>query len=149
MKQLLLMSTVLMVVLILPGLASATHFTDVAAIGDCQGFTAQLDIHFRHTAEFLDLHYEVVVMDDDSMQLTMVSGDMHIVMEDTQDISLMIADTFDEALNGLVVISGTFTITSPHPDGVDVDVATFENEAVCGSVPTDKVNFENVKAMYR
>lgn len=149
MKRLLLMSSVLMAMLMLPGLASATGFTDVVAIGDCEGFNAQLDIHFRHTAEFLDLHYEVVVMDSNGGEVTMVSGDMHILMEGTQDISLLVSDSFGTTFNGMHVVSGTFTITSPHPDGVDVDVATFENDIECGSVAVDGVKIENLKAMYR
>lgn len=148
MKRLLLMSTVLMAVLLLPALASATHVTDMVAMGDCDGFTAQLDVHFRSTAEFLDLHYEVAVMDED-MEIVMVSGDMHVVQEGEQDITILVSDTFDVILDGYFVVMGTFTLTSPYPDGMDEDVVTFENMIECGSVGTDDSSFENIKAMYR
>ncbi len=148
MKRLLLMSSVLMAMLLLPALASATHFTDLVAMGDCEGFTAQADVHFRSNAEFLDLHYEVVVMDED-LEVVMVSGDLHVVQEDSQDISILLADTFDVALDGYFVVSGTITLTSPYPDGVDEDMVTFENMIECGSVATDSSSFESIKAMYR
>jgi len=149
MKRLLLLSSVLAAMLILPGLASATHFTEVVAMGDCDGFTAQLDVHFRSTAEYLDLHYDVAVLDTDSNEVEMVSGDMHIVQEDDQDISFMVSDSFTSVFDGMFVVSGTFTLTSPHPGGVDTDEATFENGIECGSVANDEVSFDSMKSMYR
>jgi len=149
MKRLMLLSSVLVAMLILPGLASATHFTNVVAMGDCDGFTAQLDVHFRSTADFLDLHYDVAVLDSDSAEVVMVSGDMHVIQEDDQDITIMVADQFNAILDGMYVVAGTFTLTSPHPGGVDEDMATFENDIECGSVANDEVSFDSMKSMYR
>ena len=149
MKRILLLSSVLIAMLILPGLASATHFTNVVAIGDCDGFNAQVDVHFRSTAEFLDFTYSVVVLDEDSMEVEVVTGDMHILQEGTLDISFMVADLFETVLDGVFVVSGTFTLVSPYPGGVDNDSATFENSVECGSVANDEVSFESMKAMYR
>lgn len=148
MKRLLILSSVLMAMLILPGLASATHFTNVVAMGDCDGFVAQLDVHFRSTADFLDLHYEVAVMDADN-EIVMISGDMHVMQENEQDMTIMVSDVFNTLLDGEFVVSGTFTLTSPHPAGVDEDMATFENTIECGSVDSDGVSFDSIKSMYR
>lgn len=148
MKRLLLLSSVLLAMLALPGLASATHITDVVAMGDCDGFNAQVDVHFRSDAEFLDLHYDVVVLDDD-MEMVTVSGDVHVLHEDTQDVSILVSDLFNTSLDGYFVVSGDITITAPFPNGVDIESAHFENNIECGSVDNDAVSFENVKAMYR
>ena len=149
MKRLLLMSTVLMAMLMLPAMASATHFTDLVAMGDCDGFNAQADVHFRSDAEFLDLHYEVAVMDNDSMQIVMVSGDIHMENDGDQDISIMISDLWNMALDGSFVVSGTFTLTAPYPGGLDDDSISFENDIQCGSVAAEETSFESMKAMYR
>jgi hypothetical protein len=148
MKRMLLLSTVLMAVLILPGLASATHITEMVAMGDCQGFNAQLDVHFRTDAEYLDLHYEVYVMDG-SMEIVMVSGDMHVLNDGDQDVTIMVSDFFNVALDGYFMVVGTFTLTSPYPGGVDEEMASFETAIECGSVDNETHSFENVKAMYR
>ncbi len=149
MKRLLLLSSILTAMLILPGLASATHFTNVVAIGDCEGFNAQVDVHFRYNADFLDLHYDVAVLDEDSMEVVMVSGDVHVLHEDDPDVSFMVSDVFNTVLDGYFVVSGTFTLVSPYPGGVDEESVTFENAIECGSVANDEVSFENMKAMYR
>jgi hypothetical protein len=149
MKRLLLLSSVLAVMLIIPGLASATHFTNVVAIGDCEGFNAQIDVHFRYNADFLDLHYEVVVLDEDSMEVEMVSGDINVLHEGDPDVSFMVSDLFETVLDGVFVVSGTFTLTSPYPGGVDEESTSFENGIECGSVANDEVSFESMKAMYR
>ncbi len=148
MKRLLILSTVLMAVLILPGLASATHITEVVAMGDCLGFSAQVDVHFRSTATFLDLHYDVAVLDD-GMEVVMVSGDMHILNDGDQDISIMVSDAFNVALDGYFLVSGDISISAPYDQGVDVDSAHFENSIECGSVDSEALNFESLKAIYR
>ena len=148
MKRLLILSSVLMAMLILPGLASATHFTNVVAMGDCDGFVAQLDIHFRSTADFLDLHYEVAVMDMDN-EIVMISGDMQVMQEDEQDITVMLSESFNALLDGEFMVYGTFTLTSSYPGGMDEDMATFENAIQCGSVASDEVSFDGIKSMYR
>ncbi len=148
MKRLLILSSVLMAVLLLPALASATHVTNLVAIADCEGFTAQVDVHFRSTADFLDLHYEVAVMDDD-MEIVMISGDLHILQDGEQDISFIISELFNTALDGAYVVNGTISLTSPYPGGVDEDMVEFSNPIECGSVANDEVSFESLKALYR
>ncbi len=149
MKRLLLMSTVLIAVLMLPALASATHFTDLVAIGDCEGFTAQVGVHFRIDAEYLDLHYDVAVLDVNNLEIVVVSGDVHVVHDGDQDITIMVSDMFNMALDGTYVVSGLFTLTAPYPGGVDEDSIAFENGIECGSVADEAVTFQSVKAMYR
>ncbi len=149
MKRLLLMSTVLMAVLLLPALASATHITEVVAIGDCYGFNAQLDIHFRSTAPSADLHYEVAVMDMDSNEIVMLSGDMVVMQEDSQDVTVMLSEMWGIDLDGSFVVNGTITLSSAYPGGLDEDMVTFESSLDCGSVSTDATSFESLKSMYR
>ncbi len=137
-----------MAMLMLPALASATHFTDLVAMGDCEGFAAQADVHFRYNADFMDVHYDVAVLDG-SMEIVMVSGDLHVLNDGDVDVTVMISDTFGVALDGAFIVSGTLTLVSPHPGGVDEDSITFENSIECGSVADEDVSFQSVKAMYR
>lgn len=148
MKRLLLTSAVLMAVLALPSLAGATGITNLVGIADCDGFNAQVDVHFRSSAEYLDLHYRVAVLELD-WEIVVVEGDLHVVQEDSQDVSIMVSDQFNTVLDGVFVVAGTITTTAPYPGGVDVDSAGFSNEIQCGSVDNTPSTFENIKSMYR
>ena len=144
MKRLLLMSTVLIGLLALPGLASANHFNDVIIMADCAGLNGQVGIHFGTQYTELDLHYEVTVTDVDGNVVETIIGDMVVTRGEDPDVIVMIAEEFNTLFDGTFVVSGSITI-SPYPDGY----MEFETLIECGSVSTDNVSFENVKALYR
>jgi len=149
MKRIMLMSTVLMAILMLPALASATHITDVVAMGDCSGFNASVDVHFRTTAEYFDLDYTVQVLDADMNEVYMVSGMMTVMQEDMADVTVMIEEMWDTLPDGAYTIIATIDLTSPYPGGMDEESYTYENTVECGSVANEEINFEAVKALYR
>lgn len=150
MKRIMLLSTVLMAALLVPALASATHITEIDAIADCMGFNADIDVHFRNSAEYLDLAYEVNVLDANQEVVCTVSGTMNIVQEDgEQDITIMIAESFSCDLTDVYTVQGTFTLTSPYPDGIDEDEVTFESAIDCRTSDNEDLNFDTLKALYR
>jgi len=149
MKRLLLMSTVLMAMLMLPPLASATHFAHLDASSDCDGFSADVEIFFRSSAEFLDLYYDVAVLDGDNAEVLMVSGEIHLLNEGGPNPTLVVSDLFNFVLDGSYVVSGTLNLVSPYPGGLDDVSMSFEDNIDCGSVDEEAVTFQQMKAMYR
>lgn len=148
MKRILLMGAVLTAMLMLPAMASATHFNSLTGVADCEGFMASADIHWRSTVDTADLIYDVVVLDGDNNEVTSVSGTITItktMIDEVYEISAM----FPVPLDGNFTVVGTFSIYGPWAGGVDEDEATFENTVECGSVANEEVSFEAVKALYR
>lgn len=149
MKRILLMSTVLMAILMLPALASATHITDVVAMGDCSGFNASVDVHFRATAEYFDLDYSVQVLNSDMEEVYMVEGTMNVIQEDEADVTVMVSEMWDTLPDGYYTIIVNMHLSSPYPDGLDEEDYTYETTVECGSVANEAINFEGLKALYR
>jgi len=144
MKRLLLLSTVLIGLLAIPGLASANHFNDVVIMADCYGLNAQLGIHFGSHSHSLDLHYEVTVTDTENNVIETLIGDIPVTRDDELDVTVLIEEEFSATFDGTFVVSGFITI-NPYPDGY----TEFETVIECGSVDNDNVSFEGVKALYR
>ena len=55
--------------LLLPGLATATHLTEVTINGDCEGWTATVNVHFRSTVYEADLDFDIVLFDAEGVEL--------------------------------------------------------------------------------
>jgi hypothetical protein len=146
MRKLMILSAVMLSLLMLPAMASATHFTYLTAMGDCIGYAAETGVHFRSTVDSFDLDYTVTLSDMDGVVLETFSDAMTVT--GSGDIVLNFSDEWTVFATGRFTVAGTYHLVSTYPGGVDEETVEFSNEIQC-TVASEDVSFDSVKSMYR
>ena len=66
MRDLRLLGLTLAAMAVLPGLAAATHFDEVIVVGDCEGWSAEVNVTWRTGIYTGDLNYSIRLVDQNA-----------------------------------------------------------------------------------
>jgi len=144
-----LSGAVIMAVLLVPMLASATHITDLVGLADCEGWAADLTVHWRSTVWAGDLDYVVVLTNADGEELEVFEGAMELVRDDGQDQVYSFGGVWEGMYqsDGFTA-TGTFHLVAPHGEDVEESTMGFEVDLGC-TVDESNQSWSSLKASYR
>lgn len=129
----------LVILILLPGFASAVYLDSVTGTADCNGWNAAVEVTFRSGARSVRLDYTVVLAGPDGLEIERFeySEPIEIPTQDTVVYSFGEAWTADMP-EGANTMSGTFVLFDIFPDGTnrfeDGFTATFD----CGGAVDDE-----------
>jgi|GEM_PF-1669190 len=145
---------VLLAVIVLPGMATATHMTTVSVNGDCDGWTATVDVHFRSSVFEADLDFVILLLDSEGVELERFEH-ASVITRDAEsgaDVVYNFGGTWEGLFqSAFFVVQGDFHIYAPYGwGGVYLDEETKETELQLEcTVPTEDYAWDRVKSLYR
>lgn len=150
MRKLMILSAVMLSLLMLPAMASATHFISMDGGSDCLGYNASVGVHFRYLVDDMDLTYTVTLSDMNGMVLETITDSMVVAQGSERDIVLDFSGMWsvDATSADGFTVHGIFELVSEYSGGVDEDSIEFSNVLSC-TVATEAVSFDSVKSLYR
>jgi hypothetical protein len=150
MRDLKMMTLVLVSMALLPGIASATHLSDVAVWGDCEGWVAQVDVTWRSSIYTGDLDFSISLMDGDIVLETYNwAGPIGRALDDPSDMTYMFEGSWVGTFEGPVFgIVGQFHLVAPWEGGIDEGSMSDMGEFQC-TVATETSTWGTVKSLYR
>jgi len=132
MKKLLMLAGALCAILILPGLASATHFELFDVKADCEGFTYDATVYYRYTIYDVDVDYSFVLTDEKGGEVARIEGVAPVTRTDDRLGFLTGGDVWGVDLCGTYTVTASVHLYSVYgTDLFDEDTLTFETSLVC------------------
>ena len=119
MKKILILGAILTAAIVIPGLASATHLTEVTGNANCSGWDASVTVQWRSTVYAGDLDYSVVLFDEDGFEVTRSEWAGEITRTDGQIETYLFDGLWDMQLCGNFTVVGTFHLVAPWPGNPD------------------------------
>jgi hypothetical protein len=116
MKRTLILGTILTALILLPGLASATHITEVTGNADCEDWNASATVHWRSTVFAGDLDYSVVLFDAGGAEVTRFEWAGAITRDENVDTTYLYGDMWNMDLCGDYTVVGTIHVSAPYPN---------------------------------
>lgn len=148
MRKLMVLSLVMLSLLMLPAMASATHFSYLVGMGDCHGYVADAGVHFRSNGPSMDFSYTITLTDNDGIVVETITDSMVVLHDGDQDIILNFSGLWTVDVATGFTVMGVFDISAAYPGGLDEDHMEFSNVITC-TVDAEAMNFDSVKSMYR
>ena len=132
MKKLLMLAGALCAILILPGLASATHFDAFDVTADCDGWAYNAEVYFRSTVYEVDVDYLVVLTDDMGAEVARFEGTTGVTRQEDRTVFLNNMDVWGVELCGTYNVFASIYLYSSYGEGLfDEDTMTFEDTFTC------------------
>jgi hypothetical protein len=150
MNTLKMMALALLALAVVPGVASATHFNEVAVWGDCQGWTAQVEINWRTGIYSGNVDYTIRLMDGNTvLEEHSWAGILGRNLGDPQDITYTFQGPWSGAHSGvLFTITGVFHVVSPWDGGIDDQTVSYSADFQC-AVASESSTWSTIKSLYR
>ena len=137
----------LVVALLLPLAASATHFTTVTAEADCQGWSIDAEIFWRSDVFEGELSYVVELRDDDDNLLETQQWTGLISRVDNPEATTLDGAWDTGEMGDIYRMTYDLVILAPVDDGIP-EHATGSTEFACDLVATEPTSWSAVKALY-
>ena len=150
-----LITKLLLVVLIaamIPAAASATRMTVIDVYGDCQGWSAQLKVHFQVDHISVEGWWDAYLTDRDGNVLETISWSGELSRPEGSE-SVHFYDigsewtVFAEPDIFKVIVEGGVTYINHWGDQVYHEASSM-NYFECGVVPTEDISWSSVKSLY-
>lgn len=137
----------LILALLLPLAASATHFTTVTAEADCQGWSIDAEIYWRPDVFEGELSYVVELLDADDNVLETQQWTGLLTRVDNPEATALAGAWATEDLSGIYHMTYELVILAPIEGGLP-DHATGSSEFSCNLVATEARSWSALKALY-
>lgn len=137
----------LILALLLPLAASATHFTTVTAEADCQGWSIDAEIYWRPDVFEGELSYVVELRDGDDNVLETQQWVGPLTRVDNPEATILAGDWATEGLSGIYRMTYDLVILAPVEGGLP-DHAIGSAEFSCNLVATQATTWSALKAQY-
>lgn len=147
MQNLRIMALMMATMSVIPGIASATHFTDVLVGADCEGWSAQVEVHWGSSTFVGDLNYSICLVDQDGNILEQIdwAGQIGRELDDPQAMVYNFAGTWGGNFSG-----PQFNVVSMfHLVGGGDDVTANVTIAVECTVATENTTWSTIKTLYQ
>jgi hypothetical protein len=131
MKKSLMLAFALVVVITIPGLASATHFTEVVGSADCVGWEAAATVYWRSTVTVGELDYSVILFDADGNEVTRAEWIGTVNRTTYPEQTYSYGGEWGIPLCGDFTIVGTVHISAPWEGGPEDDTMRFSSAFTC------------------
>lgn len=133
-----------------PGIALATHFSEVSVTGDCEGWTAVVSVTWRTGIYDADFDYAIRLMDGETpVEEYLWSGILSRGLEDPADMVYTYSGDWSGEYAGLVFnLVGSFHLISAWDGGVDEVTAAATSEFTC-TVASETTTWSAIKAIYQ
>jgi hypothetical protein len=140
----------LMAVALIPGVALATHFNDVSVTGDCEGWTATVNVTWRTDIYSGDLDFVIARWDDGTVAEDYgFSGTLGREVGDPAVMTYVFHGTWAGEFGGSAFgLTGDFHLVSAWDGGLDEATDTYAGEFAC-SVASEVTTWSTVKTLYR
>lgn len=150
MTKLSLLALSVIAIAAVPGIASATHFNVIEMHGDCQGWTAQVEINWRSDVYTGTLDYTILLLDGNTvLEQHTWSGVVSRNPGDPQDMHYTFQGPWSAAHSGFqFTVQGDFHIVAPWTGGIDDQTATDSTVFQC-SVAAENATWSTIKSLYR
>jgi hypothetical protein len=131
----------LVILFILPSLASAVYLDSVTGTADCNGWNADVEVTFRSGARSVRIEYTVVLLDGNGLEIDrfLYSEPVEIPSQDTVVYSF--GEPWSTVLEGTHSMTADFVLFDIFPDGTNRFEDGFTADFTCGgtdeSVVTD------------
>lgn len=136
---------------LLPGLAAATHFDEVIVVGDCEGWSAEVNVTWRTGIYTGDLNYSIRLVDQNANILEQIdwAGVIDREVSDPRQMVYNFSGTWSGTYSGpQFTVVGMFHLVAPYPGGVDDDTANVTTTFEC-TVAAENATWSSIKTLYR
>jgi len=147
-------SIFLLAIFVLPGMAMATHMTSVSVNGDCEGWTATVDVHYRSSVYEAAFDFVIILLNAEGQELERFEHGSVISRQpgDGPDAVYNFGGSWEGYFqSSFFVMQGNFHIYAPWGYGgvyLDEESKEAELQLEC-TVPTEDVTWDRVKTLYR
>jgi hypothetical protein len=131
------LTSALVIMLVLPSLATAVTLESLSGTADCNSWSADLTINFRMFAMMGRVEYAVVLRDTDGAELERFDFAEFIEIPETATATYTYSGVWSTALDGVYTVTGDFVVYDIFGDGYNMSTDSFSVELVCGSVSDD------------
>ena len=141
----------LIVVLLVPALASATHIEELVASADCEGWQADVTIRWRTGVFEGGLEYTIQLQDADGAVLDVATWVGPVTRGEDDPVMMQYSfsgDWTEPVAEADLMIWQQFYLIALYPDGVEEDTVEAEAAVDC-NVPVEGASWSDVRSSYR
>lgn len=131
------LTSALVIMLVLPGLATAVTLDSLSGTADCNSWSADLTISFRMFAMMGRVEYTVILRDADGTEVERFEYGDFIAIPEAQSATFTYGGDWAATPDGTYTVSGEFFVYDVFGDGYNVTSDTFNAELACGSAVDD------------
>ncbi len=151
MKRMLMLNGALVVLLLVPSLAMATHITGLDANANCEGWTADLGMVFREDVFEADVEFTITLFNsmDEELESFEYSGTLTRNPDGPQTVMYNFAGEWQEThYSDSMIVVINFHVTAVGEEGLDESFADEEIALAC-TVDNDQTTWSAMKALYQ
>jgi len=147
--------------LLLPGVAAATHFVEPSLLANCAGYETDFTVEFHPAVYEINFAVLVTITDPEGAELFRYEG-ADVLVRENEDVfqsyhfEVLWNDVTDEIipLFGLMDIMAELRIFYPvdspfYSTNTEGKLAVFDSQLECSAVPNDDLSWSSLKTSFR